>query len=203
MGKLLKIIIIDSSLRIVRRLTQELERQNLEFVACVVETQEALVASLTSSRPDIFLFVIDASAMDGFVSLDVVRQHHTEVPFIFVSQIYSPGLIVEIFENGGNGLIPLNQLPNLRNLIAQAQTGPQERLESVDGADCDVYHPQPQNLPPNTPDQGIAKFICPRCKRICDRDGDWQTVAIHLRLYRQATVKLGTCPDCAHALASP
>lgn len=198
---MLKILIIDPDLRDTGRLVRELEKQGFRFNACQVRTLDELLASLEGGRPDLILSEVKICGTDGFRALEMVRGYHPEVPFIFVSRTYDPGLIVEIFENGGNGHISKHHLSELREVILQAQHSCLKPLAGDDLPDAPAAatHDISSSAEGSPRTTGTVKPICPRCKRIGETDGDWQPVEIHLRLHRQATVFLGTCPDCAEA----
>jgi CheY-like chemotaxis protein len=198
LGNRLKILIVDAVPRDNSRLSRELEKQGFEFVACRMGTLEAFHASVEGGRPDLILSEIDIGGADGFRALDMARECHPDVPFIFVSQTYTPGLIVEIIESGGNGYVSKHDLGELREVILQAQRSCQKPPAAEEFLDkrCDPAV-CPEN---NVREPGAVKPICPRCKRIGDARGEWEPLEIHLRLHRRATVALGTCPDCADAL---
>lgn len=200
---MLKILIIDSDPRAVSGLTNELERQGFQFLACPIESLDGLRTSLDGGRPDIVLSEFNPGGVDGFQALDLVRSRHADVPFIFISQTCDPGLIVEVFENGGNGHIPKRQLPDLRDAILQAQQSCLEQSMPAEPSDIPASTKSGSHQPGEDGFRTVemVKPICSRCKRIGDPGGDWQPVEIHLRLHTQATVTLGTCPDCARTLA--
>lgn len=198
---MLKILIIDPDPRDTARLVRELESQGFGFNACHVRTLGELQASLEGGRPDLILSETKICGADGFSALEMARDYPPWMPFVFISKTHDPGLIVEIFENGGNGYISKHHFSELREVILQAQLDGVEPSVDDHLAEAPVSAVRDKTKPiGSTPNPaGTVNPICPCCKRIGASDGDWQPVEVHLRLHRQATVSLGTCPDCAEA----
>lgn len=197
MGNKLNILIIDSDQRDVARITRELTAQGFDFDWHRVEDLSALRTSLEFSIPDLVLAEADTPGAQGFLALEVVRETAPRLPFIFVTRRSEPGLVIEVFENGGNGHVSKQHLSELKDVIDLA-------LASCTLSELSDEHPLPQadldrqQETPHLPrwDAPGVRPVCPRCHRVDDGHGSWEPLAVHLRQYRRITVMLGHCPDC-------
>ncbi len=202
MGTKTNILIIEKDLRDARRLMDELELQRFEPTCVHVDSFEAFRKHLSDEGLDLILSEASVPGLNAFHALELARSQRPEVPFIFVTRNQDPGLLVEMFENGGHGHVAKHRLSELGLVIRQAQENvredrqrrdaPPERDQEVSGDVEDEKDASPSGATP-------PRSVCPRCKRIAGSRGRWEDLEIYLRRHRQAKVALGTCPECAHA----
>ena len=171
MGTKTNILIIENDLRDARRLMDELELQRFEPACVHVDTFEAFQKHLSDEGLDLILSEASVPGLNAFHALELARSQRPEVPFIFVTRNQDPGLLVEMFENGGHGHVAKRRLSDLGLVIRQAQenvreecqrrSAPPERELEMAGDAEDEEQASPCGA--TTP-----RSVCHRCKRIAD-----------------------------------
>lgn len=198
MGKLPNILILEGEPGHTAALLAELERQGISFASVHVEHHNSLLQALETDPADLILADYAVPSEKAFTALEAVHELHPEIPFIILASTCDPGLLVEIFECGAAGHVRRQQPDELARIILMAlenatQSAPLTEVEII----REVPASDDQPAETKTDRHQKTQPVCPRCTRIADSLGQWERLDIYLRLHHQATVSLGTCPDCA------
>ena len=94
-------------------LIQESLKANLECNVIVVMSRPTFLAELERELPDVILADSNVPRFDSMAALDVVRERHPQVPFIFCSGNESQALRALAMIRGAKGWVSKNDLPGL------------------------------------------------------------------------------------------
>jgi DNA-binding NarL/FixJ family response regulator len=197
-GTLPNILILEDEPGQAATLVAELRRQAVPFTSINVERHDSLPQALENYAVDLILADHAEPSEKAFAALEAIHEQHPEIPFVILTSTCDPGLLVEIFECGAAGHVRRQHLEELAPIVltalenarpSAALTGDEiiREVPAVDGPAAERTDGRHQETQP----------VCPRCKRIADSLGQWEQLEIYLRLHRQATIRLGMCPDCA------
>ena len=197
MGKLPNILILEGEPGHAETLVAELRRQAVPFANVSVGRHDSLQQALENNAVDLIIAEHAAPSENAFAALETVREQHPEIPFVILTSTCDPGLLVEIFECGAAGHVRRQQPEELAPIVLMAlesakQLDPLTEVEVI----REVPAGDDQSAEPKTDLQERPHPVCPRCKRIADSLGHWERLETYLRLHRQATIALETCPDC-------
>ena len=197
MGKRPNILIVEDEQGHAALLAAELDRQGVLFASVNVERLDSFLRVLENEPVDLILAEHTATSEKAFAALEAAREQRPEIPFVIVTSSCDPGLLVEIFECGAAGYVRRQQPEELAQIVLKAlesakQLDPLTEVEVI----REVPAGDDQSAEPKTDLQERPHLVCPRCKRIADSLGHWERLETYLRLHRQATIALETCPDC-------
>jgi len=176
---------------------QALQRGGLAFQMRRVETREDFLHALASQPPDVILSDHGLPSFDGFAALAVAHKECPHVPFLFVTNALQRQMEIDKLVPGVTDYVLKSQLhllaPTIRRVLhvpESPQTGglKQEELEVIKEkliALMEEYERAGGYLP-----------ICSSCKKIRDRQDEWQTPEMFFRKYVGLKFTHGICPDC-------
>lgn len=198
MGKLPNILILEGEPGHAAALIAELDRQGITFASVNVEGHDSLLQALETDPADLILADYAAPTEKAFTALEAVHRQHPQIPFVILTSNCDPGLLVELFECGAAGHVRRQQPEELAPIVLMAlenakQAAALTEIEIIQ--EVTASDDQPAEM--KTDRHQETQPVCPRCKRIADSLGQWEGLEAYLRLHRQATISLGTCPDCA------
>lgn len=192
------ILILESEPGHATKLVAELHRQRIQFASVKVEHRDSFLRALDDEHSDLILAEYTVPSGNAFADLEAVHEQHPEVPFVILTASCDPGLLIEIFECGAAGHVRRQQPDELAPIIRLALENAQQLRPPIE---VEILQEDPMR--PDRPaylkvsPSPTIQPVCPRCKRIADPLGQWERLDTYLRLHHQATVTLGTCPDCA------
>ncbi len=198
MGRQSKILIVESEPGRGAMLAAELVRQEVHYTGIKVERQESFLRTLDDDPVDLILADYTAPTEDSFAALEAAHAQHPEIPFVVLTSSCDPGLLFEMFECGAAGYVRKQHLDDLAPIIHLAlenahQLPAPTEIEIV--REEPVRHDRRKDRAAELRSQ--VHPVCSGCHRISDTPGQWDRLDIYLRIHHQATVALGTCPDCA------
>ena len=199
MGKLPNILILEDEPGHAAALLAELDRQGVIFGNVNVEAHDSLLQALENNTVDLILAEHAVPSEKAFTALEAVHEQHPEIPVVILTSNCDPSVLVEIFECGAVGHVRRQQPDELAPVVLMAlekakQFAPLTEVEII--REAQASNDQPAET--KTDRHQETQPVCPQCKRIADSLGHWERLETYLRLHRQATVSLETCPDCAH-----
>lgn len=176
---------------------QALQRGGLTFQMHRVETREDFLRALAPHPPDVILSDHGLPSFDGFAALAVAHKECPHVPFLFVTNALQRDMEIEKLAPGVTDYVLKSQLdllaPTIRRVLhvpEAPQTGglKKEELELIKVkliALMEEYERAGGYLP-----------ICASCKKIRDRQDEWQPPEMFFRKYTGLKFTHGICPDC-------
>ena len=108
---------------------RELRKVGVPFVSKRVDTRERFQEALAEFRPDLILsdFSLPAS-FDGLAALDIARNTHPEIPYVFVSGTIGEDRAVEALKRGATDYVLKDRLNRLVPVIRRALEEKEEKL---------------------------------------------------------------------------
>lgn len=169
-----------------------------------VKPLEHLPQELRAHPPDVILADFERLSAESFSLVENLQYSHPEIPIVVITSNCDPGQLVELFECGAANHVRRHQIAELGPVIRFALENPFPLLlEPEHEVVCETPPVRPT---PNHPRRNCANHnvrrICERCGRIADTSGEWEQLNVYLRLYQEATVALGVCPNCAQDKAT-
>lgn len=188
MDQNIKILYLEDDPADAVRVEYKLRESGLVFDLQRVETREAFLSAL-QPPPDVILSDHGLPAFDGLTAFATAREKCPEVPFIFVTNALTREMEIEKLLGGVADYVRKNELDYLAVALRHALRETREwqarkqRVKdffarpSVDGAEL---------LP-----------ICSNCKKIRNKQNDWQPVEIYFLENFNIRFTHGICPDCS------
>ena len=203
MEKQPKILILENGEGHAAALIAELDRQGVPCDSVKVERHDTFLRALDADRADLILAEHSAASSNAFSVLEAVRERHPQIPVIVLTSSCDPGLLVEIFESGAVGYVRKQRPEDLAPAVILALASPPETDSINEGV---IIEENPVRREPTAVPRATrchqAQAVCPCCKRISNRLGQWERLEVYLRYNQQATIALGVCPDCAQTKVS-
>lgn len=198
MGRQSKILIVESEPGHGAMLAAELVRQKVHYTGIKVERQESFLRALDDDPVDLILGDYTAPTEESFAALEAAHAQHPKIPFVVLTSSCNPGLLVEMFECGAAGYVRKQHLGDLAPIIHLALENAHQFPASTE---IEIIREEPirhDRLKDRAAEiSSQVQPVCSRCHRISDTPGHWDRLDTYLRIHHQATVALGTCPDCA------
>ncbi len=110
-----------------RLIELELRRGSLQCVVRRVQTREEFLEALGADCPDVILADYSLPAFDGLTALEIVRDRHLEVPFIFVSGAIGEERAIQALKSGATDYVLKDRLSRLPQAVSRALAEMQER----------------------------------------------------------------------------
>ena len=125
--ELLKIVLIEDVDTDAELALHELERAGLRCVSRRVETVVAFMEALEQFRPDIVLSDFSLPQFDGLMALEMVRERHSDLPFIFVSGTLGEERAAAALKFGATDYVLKSSLKRLPSAVERAVHEARER----------------------------------------------------------------------------
>lgn len=100
----LKMMIVDDSNIMRRRIERSQQIERLEVVACAANGREA-VQLFAQTRPDVVTMDLTMPEMDGIECVEKLVQMNSDVLILVVSALADKATAVEAIEKGANGFL--------------------------------------------------------------------------------------------------
>lgn len=185
-------------------LLEDLREREVPLGTVSIHSPERLPQALDAHPPDIILAEYAKLSAESFSLIEHLRASRPKIPVVVITTSCDPGQLVELFECGAANHVRRHQIAELGPVIRFALENPHPLLlEPEQEVVCETLLVRPS---PNHPRRSCVSHsvrrICERCGRIADTSGEWERLNVYLRLYQEATVTLGVCPNCAQDKAT-
>lgn len=127
-SKLLKIVLLEDDPNDAELVQLELARE-IPGIEWRHVTSEAAFRAALVELPDLVLADYSLPGFDGFKALSILREHHADVPFIFVSGSLGEERATEALKSGATDYVLKDRLPRLPAVVQRALAEARERLE--------------------------------------------------------------------------
>jgi PAS domain S-box-containing protein len=124
----LKIVLLEDDPNDAELVQLELTRQMPDIAWNHVTSESAFRAALLDP-PDLVLADYSVPGFDGFKALSIVREHHPDMPFIFVSGSLGEERATEALKSGATDYVLKDRLQRLPAVVQRALAEAYERLE--------------------------------------------------------------------------
>gem|GEM_PF-958741 len=120
MKKEIRILLIEDVAADVVLINHELRSGGLAFSAAHVATREEFLHELREQPPDIILSDHGLPEFDGFTALSIAREHHPDIPFIFVTGSMGEELAITSLRDGATDYVLKSRMSNLVPAVQRA-----------------------------------------------------------------------------------
>jgi signal transduction histidine kinase/DNA-binding NarL/FixJ family response regulator len=131
MGTLVRLLVIDDSEEDAELIVRELTRQGLDISYERVDTEEALMAALQKSW-DAIISDFSMPLYDGLKAFEIVTQHGSNIPFIFVSGVLGEERAVEAMRAGARDYVLKGKLERLGPVMSRELAEAESRRQRVE-----------------------------------------------------------------------
>ncbi|MEP6662134.1 MAG: response regulator [Verrucomicrobiota bacterium] len=191
----LNILLLEDSALDASLIEEELLNKGFNFSLKLIQSENELRQELDAKVPDLILSDHGLPSFDGFTALKIVRDHHPQLPFIFVSGSNNQAMVSHMHEEGATDYVFKNDIHDLAPAIRLALETPVEPETHLKQPVPEIpIDPPPQLV--TTKDKGRL-FFCPKCLQVFDE----QNCAVHMDKYlgdhAKITVVREVCADCS------
>ena len=187
MNQKLNILFLEDDPGDAARVENELRESGLTFQLQRADTRDAFLAGL-EQRPDVILSDHGLPAFDGLAAFGTVREKCPDIPFIFVTNALTREMEIEKLLGGIADYVRKDELDYLavamRHALREASETRtrKQRLKAF----FEV---------PNGDDRALLP-ICSGCKKIRNKQNQWQPVEIFFLENFNIRFTHGICPHC-------
>ncbi|HEV2454072.1 MAG TPA: response regulator [Verrucomicrobiae bacterium] len=188
MTQQLKILYLEDDPGDATRVENELRESGLSFELKRADTREAFLTGL-EQRPDVILSDHGLPAFDGLTAYGAAREKCPETPFIFVTNALTREMEIEKIMGGIADYVRKDELDYLavamRHAIREAREMRERKKRVTDFFDA-----------PLADDKELLP-ICSSCKKIRNKQDQWQPLEIFFLENFNIGFTHGICPHCA------
>jgi len=94
-----------------------------------VDNKDDFIRQLERFAPDLILSDFSLPSLDGYTALEIVREKHPEVPFIFVTGTLGEEVAIETLKKGATGYVLKQRLSRLVPSVLSALREAEAQLE--------------------------------------------------------------------------
>lgn len=188
MNQEIKILFLEDDLADVTRVEDKLRQSGLSFELQRADTREAFLAGLQWG-PDVILSDHGLPAFDGLTAFGTAREKCPGTPFIFVTNALTREMEIEKLLGGIADYVRKDELDYLgvalRHALREAREA-RARKQRLKAFFDD----------PSSDDKGLLP-ICSSCKKIRNKEDQWQPLEIFFLENFNIRFTHGICPHCA------
>lgn len=196
----LRILLIEDSVADATLISERLKADGFSFRLSQVQTEFELHRELDLEKPDLVLSDHGFPAFSGFTALEIVRERHPKLPFIFVSGSNSQEMIIDMIDRGATDYVFKRDIHDLKLAVCNALESEPEDV------------PRPAQSDPPPPDKVLAAprpvhapsrlQFCPECQNMRNEGSDFVWAADYFQSHPEVTVVRKLCDHCAQMRAS-
>lgn len=127
MNRELRILILEDQSTDADLMEYELRKGGIIFSSKRVQTKEEFLRELKVFLPDLILSDYKLPSFDGSSALEIVREHYSDVPFIFVSGTIGEELAIETLKGGATDYVLKERLTRLVPAASRALREAEDR----------------------------------------------------------------------------
>src|ERR1041385_7954369 len=156
----------------------QLEMCGIPFAMARIQTEAELRHELETQPPDLVLSDHGLPAFSGFRALQIVREGHPDLPFIFVSGSNDQGMVAKMYEEGATDYVFKQDLDDLKSAVLRALEPPPDA--AAPAAETEATPPQQEREPQlavssaaaPAASTGVGQLqFCPACHQARDEHG--------------------------------
>lgn len=189
MNQGIKILYLEDNPDDAARVEKKLHESGMVFELKRVETRESFLSGL-EPPPDVILSDHGLPAFDGLTAFGTAREKCPDVPFIFVTNALTREMEIEKLMGGVADYVRKNELDYLSVAMRHAMREAREhqwRKQRV----------REFFKSPSGGDGARLLPICSSCKKIRNKQNQWQPLEMFFLENFDIRFTHGICPDCA------
>jgi len=131
MKKTINILMVEDSSRDAELIEYEINKSEINYNSCRVETKEELIRNLEQSLPDVILCDFHLPAFNAIQLLEITRKSYPNIPVIVVSGAIGEEKAVELLKKGASDYILKQNLTRLNPTIQRVLRETEERNKFI------------------------------------------------------------------------
>lgn len=184
----IKILYLEDNPDDAERVEKKLRESGMIFELARADTRESFVSGL-EGPPDVILSDHGLPTFDGLTAFGMAREKCPDVPFIFVTNALTREMEIEKLMGGVADYVRKNELDYLSVAMRHAMREAREhqwRKQRVKDFFKSPSAEEARLLP-----------ICSSCKKIRNKQNQWQSLEIYFLENFNIRFTHGICPECA------
>jgi len=184
----IKILYLEDNPDDAERVERKLRESGMNFELARADTRDAFLSGL-EAPPDVILSDHGLPAFDGLTAFGMAREKCPDVPFIFVTNALTREMEIEKLMGGVADYVRKNELDYLSVAMRHAMREAREqqwRKQRVKDFFKSPSAEESRLLP-----------ICSSCKKIRNKQNQWQSLEIYFLENFNIRFTHGICPECA------
>jgi len=181
----LHILLIEDDVHDTEMIARQLKTSGCDVSLTRVQTETEFRQELELAPPDVILSDHGLPSFSGFKALEIVRETHPTLPFIFVSGSNDQNMVAQMHDAGATDYVFKNDIFDLWPAVRGA----------LEEAPAPLLHAQPVKTAP----EGIAFIrlrLCPSCLRARDEKNEPVDFLVYFRSHREIVVLHELCEAC-------
>ncbi len=200
----LKILLIEDDVADAHLITRELTAAGFNFRLERIEAESELRHEMETEMPDLILSDHGLPSFSGFKALEIVRQTHPRLPFIFISGSNDQGMVAQMYEAGATDYVFKRDIRDLKSAIVEALQPPTQGEQPPVPAPVEppaaqfelgMYLPPSPAMPPISPKGHL--IFCPECHQAWDENGLRIEMANYCGTHSEIVIVRQRCHQCA------
>lgn len=122
----LRILLLEDNDVDARLIRHELKTSGFDFHLERIQSEAELRHEMEAAAPDLILSDHGLPSFDGFKALEIVRDKHPELPFIFVSGSNDQGMVERMYDAGATDYVFKDDIRDLAPAVREALAPPSE-----------------------------------------------------------------------------
>ena len=178
-------MLVEDDARDAELIARQLKTSGCDVSLTRVQTESEFRQELEAALPDVILSDHGLPSFSGFKALEIVREAHPTLPFIFVSGSNDQNMVAMMHDAGATDYVFKNDLFDLWPAVREALT---QEPPSV-----------PEEQPTKSPSGGIAFArlrLCPSCLLARDEQGTTVEFLDYFRSHHEIVVLHELCNVC-------
>ncbi len=188
MNQQLKILFLEDDPADAQRVEDKLRESGLFFALQRADTRDAFIAGL-DQRPDVILSDHGLPAFDGLMAFGTAREKCPEAPFIFVTNALTREMEIEKLLGGVADYVRKDELEYLNVALRHALR--EARESRARKRRLKEFFEDPSG------DDKTLLPICSYCKKIRNKQDQWQPLEVYFLENFNIRFTHGICPLCA------
>ena len=199
----LHILLLEDSKFDAELITHTLGDLGRPFQLSRIQSEAELRRHLDHQTPDLILSDHGLPSFSGFKALEIVRQTHPELPFIFVSGSNDQQMVVDMYDLGATDYVFKRDLHDLLPAVqrALAHSAETSLLMTVSANPSELKSTPAKQTSAPTDSLSLVGHLafCPECEQAHDTAGGLVRLEEFLGSHSEVLVLRRTCSQCAKA----
>lgn len=196
----LRILLLEDNVADAELIAHQLKASGFSFRLARIQTEAEFRRELETATPDLILSDHGLPSFSGFKALEIVRENHPQLPFVFVSGSNDQGMVAKMYEEGATDYVFKRDIGDLKPAVLRAlEPQPEVTPLPTETKAIPPLHESKQPLPAVSPAFSPAighLSFCPQCRQTRDAAGRLVQMESYCGSHAEIVIRRQTCAEC-------